>query len=94
MKKGDVVKFLNKIVILTSGQMAVTIGISGLICHSVLIILFDELQIDELVIVGDLLGNLFHRWRFALGFHLLFWSLTHHRLDRLFFRVWGRFLLR
>lgn len=40
--------------------MAVTIGISGLICHSVLIILFDELQINELVIIADLLRYLFH----------------------------------
>lgn len=73
--------------------MAITIGISGLVCHSVLIILFDELQIDELVIVGDLPGDLFHRGWFALRLHLLFRSLNHHRLDRLFFRV-CRFLLR
>lgn len=80
-------------VILTSGQMAVTIGISGLICHSVLIILFDELQINELVIIADLLRYLFHSGWFALGFHLLFRRLNHHRLDYLFFRVCG-FLLR
>jgi len=40
--------------------MAVTIGIPCLICHGVLIILFDELQINEVVIVADLLRYLFH----------------------------------
>ena len=80
-------------VILTSGQMAVTIGIPCLICHGVLVILFDELQINEVVIVADLLRYLFHSGWFALGLHLLFCRLNHHRLDYLFFRVCG-FLLR
>lgn len=80
-------------IILTSGQMAVTIGISCLVCDGVLVILLNKLQINELLVIGDLLGNLLHSRRLALGFHLLFCGLSHYRLDYLFFRVWA-FLLR
>lgn len=67
--------------------MAVTIGISCLVCHGVLVILLDELQINQLFIVGDLLRCLLPGGRLALTFPLLFGGLNHDRLDGLFFRV-------